>query len=68
MHRVFLRGKLYKTFHNRMTPVMSRILTDYISGLIEENTKGHEFGRPIAVSFGDELKLKFLAASKEQID
>ena len=68
MHRVFLKGKLYKTFHNRMTPVMSRILTDYISGLIEENSKGHEFGRPIAVSFGDDLNYQFLAASKEQID
>ena len=68
MHRVFLKSKLYKTFHNRLTPVMSRILTDYISGLIEENSKGHVFDRHIVVSFGDELKYQFLAASKEQID
>ena len=56
------------TFYNRMVPVMSRILTDYISGLIEENSKGHVFDRPIVVSFGDDLNYEFLAASKKQID
>ena len=63
-----MRGKLYTTYYNRMVPVMSRILTDYISGLIEENSKGHVFDRPIVVSFGDDLNYEFLAASKKQID
>ena len=64
MYRTFMHDKLRTNLKNKMEPIMQRILTEYISGLLKYNTDGLTFVEPLNVTFGDALKYSVKCASK----
>ena len=64
MDRTFLHDKLRITFRNKMEPIMQRIVTEYISGLLKYNTDGLIFQEPLNVTFGESLNYSVKCASK----
>ena len=68
MYEPIIKNKLKDTFRRRMIPVMERIITEYITGLINENSIDYSYDELITVSFGKELKYEFKCASQRQID